>query len=57
MDGAQLPTLPPLTLFPGTTQQDVDAVAITKTWMQRLDSLLTIRNLDDLNELFIDDCW
>ncbi|KAK6833443.1 Monooxygenase [Apiospora arundinis] len=57
MDGAQLPPIPQLTLFPGTERQDVDAVAITKGWMSRLDSLLTTRNFNDLNELIIDDGW
>ncbi|KAK8137121.1 hypothetical protein PG984_005061 [Apiospora sp. TS-2023a] len=57
MDGAQLPAIPRLTLFPGTERKDVDAVAITKVWMSRLDSLLTTRNFDDLHELFIDDGW
>ncbi|KAK8045973.1 hypothetical protein PG996_014037 [Apiospora saccharicola] len=57
MDGAQLPAIPQLTLSPGTERQDVDAVAISKVWMSRLDSLLATRNFDGLNELFIDDGW
>ncbi|KAJ4287829.1 hypothetical protein N0V90_012533 [Kalmusia sp. IMI 367209] len=57
MDGTKLPEIPDLKLQAGVKKEDVNARQLTADWLLRLERYFDEKRLDDLSDLFIEDCW
>ena len=49
--------LPKLVLHPCTDRESIDPTNIAKTWLKDLEGEISRDQLENISDLFIDDCW